>query len=99
MVAFCTERIKPKMLRDVKTEALLIFIRTTLEQFFSDIEEGKTCYILGNDKENVLLEKVLKQLLEKLQRYVVNSQYIRQLTFNAKKNVYARIWKNGWHSG
>ena len=31
-------RIKPKLLRDIKTEALLVFIRTTLEQNFYEIE-------------------------------------------------------------
>jgi hypothetical protein len=30
----CKNRIKPLLLRDVKTEALLVFVRTTLEDYF-----------------------------------------------------------------
>lgn len=37
----CKERIKPKLLKDVKIEALLVFSRTTLEDFFKQYEEGK----------------------------------------------------------
>jgi len=40
---YCTDRIKPKLLREQKTEALLVFIRTTLEQYFK---------IMGDDKIN-----------------------------------------------
>ena len=35
----CPNRIKPKLLREQKTEALLVFIRTTLEQSFKEIKE------------------------------------------------------------
>lgn len=31
----CKNRIKPLLLRDVKTEALLVFVRTTLEDYFN----------------------------------------------------------------
>ena len=34
----CKNRVKPKLLRDIKTEALLVFIRTTLEQSFQQID-------------------------------------------------------------
>ena len=34
----CTARIKPSLLRDVKTEALLVFVRTALERYFEQIE-------------------------------------------------------------
>ena len=37
---FCPQRIKPKLLREQKTEALLVFIRTTPEQYFKDIVEN-----------------------------------------------------------
>ena len=33
----CKNRVKPKLLREQKTEALLVFIRTTLEQYFKDL--------------------------------------------------------------
>ena len=36
----CSNRIKPKLLRDIKTEALLAFIRTTLEEYFKELDKG-----------------------------------------------------------
>ena len=59
----CQDRIKPQILRDVKTEALLVFIRTTLEQFFLDIKEEKTNYILGSTEDNDALALILNELL------------------------------------
>ena len=34
----CKNRIKPKLIRDVKTEALLVFARTALERFFAKMK-------------------------------------------------------------
>ncbi len=39
----CRNRVKPK-LRDIKTEALLVFVRTTLEDYFYQIEKG-SCFL------------------------------------------------------
>ena len=48
----CKNRVKPKLLRDVKTEALLVFIRTTLEQSFHQIDKVGYNFRLGNDEDN-----------------------------------------------
>ena len=79
-------RIKPKLLRDIKTEALLVFIRTTLEQNFYDIENmfGYS-FILGNDEDNKLIHIILKELLINLQSTVVSSIYLKNLIENAKE--------------
>ena len=44
-------RIKPKLLREQKTEALLVFIRTTLEQTFKDIENKYSNRVFLVDKD------------------------------------------------
>jgi hypothetical protein len=82
----CPHRIKPKLLREQKTEALLVFIRTTLEQFFAQIEEqGYQCAI-GNKADYEHIHSTLKNLLEHLQECVINSSYLRSLIANAHKN-------------
>jgi len=43
----CPNRIKPKLLREQKTEALLVFIRTTLEQSFEKIEKEEFYLEIG----------------------------------------------------
>lgn len=75
----CTKRIKPKLLREQKTEALLVFIRTTLEQYFKDLENGKTYISIGTEENLKYVNRVLKKLLTNLQVYIVNSTYLRSL--------------------
>jgi len=79
----CPNRIKPTQLREQKTEALLIFIRTTLEQYFKDIDNDKVHFKIGSDEDNKELEDTLRTLLTKLQDCVVNSSYIRSIIATA----------------
>ena len=58
----CKNSIKPKLLRDVKTEALLVFIRTTLEDYFNQIEKSGYYFQLGNVEDNQLVSSQLKEL-------------------------------------
>ncbi len=72
-------RIKPRLLREQKTEALLVFIRTTLEQI--DYQEN---YIeLGSLEDRNYIQKILQELLINLQKYVVNSSYLQYLVDNS----------------
>ena len=87
----CKNRIKPKLLRDIKTEALLVFIRTTLEQSFYQIDNIGYSFELGNDKDKELVYSSLKKLLEQLQDTVINSTYLRSLIENAHKNATLKI--------
>ena len=82
----CINRIKPKLLREQKTEALLVFIRTTLEQYFKDIESDKPYFKMGSDEDTMIIDKILKTLLDNLQNTVVNSSYLRGITTTAHKN-------------
>ncbi|MDD4329500.1 MAG: hypothetical protein PHD79_06050 [Aliarcobacter sp.] len=87
----CKNRVKPKLLRDVKTEALLVFIRTTLEQSFYQIDNIGYSFELGNDKDKELVYSSLKKLLEQLQDTVINSTYLRSLIENAHKNATLKL--------
>ena len=78
-MTICKNRIKPLLLRDVKTEALLVFIRTTLEDYFRQIENESYYFGLGSKEDNQFVYNELKKLLEKLQDTVINSSYLRSL--------------------
>ena len=87
----CKNRVKPKLLRDIKTEALLVFIRTTLEQSFYQIDNIGYNFRLGNDEDNDIVYSSLKELLEQLQDTVINSTYLRSLIENAHKNATLKV--------
>jgi hypothetical protein len=87
----CKNRVKPKLLRDVKTEALLVFIRTTLEECFRQIDTVGYNFRLGNDEDNEIVYSSLKKLLEQLQDTVINSTYLRSLIENSHKNNTLKI--------
>ena len=87
----CKNRVKPKLLRDIKTEALLVFIRTTLEQSFQQIDDVGYNFRLGNDEDNEVVYSSLKALLEQLQDTVINSTYLRSLIENAHKNATLKL--------
>ena len=82
----CQNRIKPKQLREQKTEALLVFIRTTLEQYFKDLDTKKIHFHMGSIEDNKAIDDTLKILLDNLQETVVNSTYLRSITATASKN-------------
>ena len=65
IIITCRNRVKPLLLRDIKTEALLVFIRTTLEDFFKQIEDSSSYFELGTKEDNqfvVIPEKLDKVL-------------------------------------
>ena len=65
-MTICKNRIKPLLLRDVKTEALLVFIRTTLEDYFKQIENSSYYFELGSkeisDGEYYTTKEVLENV-------------------------------------
>ena len=83
----CKNRVKPKLLRDIKTEALLVFIRTTLEQSFYQIDNNDYDFILNNDEDKKYTYTTLRRLLVLLQDTVINSTYLRSLIENSHKNL------------
>ena len=90
-MTICKNRSKPLLLRDIKTEALLVFIRTTLEDYFRQIENESNYFELGSKEDNQFVYNELKKLLEKLQDTVINSSYLRSLIENAPKHPSLKV--------
>ncbi len=82
----CSQRIKPKLLREQKTEALLVFIRTTLEQYFKELDDNKISVTIGTPENTLYINNILRKLLNNIQKCVVNSTYLRNLIINGEKN-------------
>lgn len=88
----CKNKIKPKLLRDIKTEALLVFIRTTLEQNFYDTKNTiGYSFILGNKEDNLYVHDILEKLFIQLKNSVVSSLYLKTLVENATRNPTVKI--------
>lgn len=83
----CKNRVKPKLLREVKTEALLVFIRTTLEDYLEKVRSNQIVFCIGSQEENTYINELLKELLYHLQECVVSSSYLRSLIANIHKNA------------
>lgn len=82
----CKNRIKPKLLREQKTEALLVFIRTTLEQSFEQIDKQGHQLQIGTDEDTKYIYGVLRDLNDKLKECVVNSSYLQSVIANSGKS-------------
>lgn len=82
----CKNRIKPKLLREQKTEALLVFIRTTLEQTFKLNETDNRNMEFGTKEDTEHIYTELDKLLKNLQECVVNSSYLQSLITSSGKN-------------
>jgi hypothetical protein len=88
----CKHRVKPKLLRDIKTEALLVFIRTILEQNFYETENAiGYSFILVSNEDNLFIHDNLKKLLLQLKNTVVSSLYLKTLVENANRNQTVNI--------
>lgn len=85
-LASCPNRVKPKLLREMKTEALLVFIRTTLEEYFIKLENEEIKSQIGNEEDIEFVSSSLRELLSNLQESVVSSTYLRSLIANMHKN-------------
>ena len=48
----CPNRIKPILLREQKTEALLVFVRTLVEQLFIKIQKENSVNLQGENIED-----------------------------------------------
>ena len=81
----CNNRIKPTLLRDVKTEALLVFARTALERYFKELDLSTKEGASENDEDASYVYKTLEKLLKQLQEHVVNVDYLIYITQSAKQ--------------
>lgn len=83
---YCENRIKPKLIRDVKTESILVFARTALERYFDRIDNKNSQLILKNEEDTSYVYNSLRELLKDLQKHVVNVDYLINLVQHSKKN-------------
>ena len=81
-------RIKPKLLREQKTEALLVFIRTTLEQTFNEIENKGSYTQIGSKEDTKYIYDILETLNNQLKECVVNSIYLQSIIANIDKSPF-----------
>ena len=81
----CINRIKPTLLRDIKTEALLVFARTALERFFAEID-ASDIKLTSADEETTYVYTTLKKFLVDLQECVVNADYLIDIAKNSNKS-------------
>lgn len=88
---YCTSRIKPSLLRDVKTEALLVFVRTALERYFTQLKEAGFRPVVGSDEDTEYIYTTLNYILQNLQKHVVNVDYILELTSKAHKEKFLEL--------
>jgi hypothetical protein len=84
--SYCTNRIKPSLLRDVKTEALLVFARTALERYFKELDQANVGTACETDEDTVYVYSTLKNLLLQLQGCVVNVDYLINLVQGSKRH-------------
>jgi len=87
---YCSDRIKPSMLRDVKTEALLVLVRTTLERYFAELDKVATQNVIETDEDAKYVYATLNKLLSKLQTHVVNVDYLLSLVKHASQRPHLR---------
>lgn len=87
----CTKRIKPTLLRDVKTEALLVFARTALERYFRELDEADIETVLGRNEEVGYVYSTLRKLLIQLQECVVNVDYLIALAQSANRHPALKV--------
>ncbi|WP_246153805.1 MULTISPECIES: hypothetical protein [Sulfurimonas] len=72
------------MLNSVKTEAILVFSRTALERYFTEVEENDFELKVGTKEETEYVYTTLRYLTAKLQEVVVNVDYLLNLVQSAK---------------
>ncbi len=91
----CKKRIIPTFGRDVKTEALLVFVRTALERGFKRVDDDDFEPKVGNDEDTKYVYNNLRRLNNKLNECVVNADYLLAVMQKAKENPsYKSIAKN-----
>ena len=70
-------QIKLKLLRDFKTDALLIYIKTVIEELLANIKKGSYKIDLGNDEFNLEIEENIKILNSHLSKTIINAYELK----------------------
>ena len=70
-------QIKIKLLRDIKTDALLIYIKTVIEELLLNIENESYKIDLGKTEFNGEIEKNIQQLNSNLSKSIINAYQLK----------------------
>ena len=73
----CKNRIKPKLLRDIKTDALLIYIKTVIEELLENIKNETYKIDLGYENFNKKIEENIIELNIKLDKTIINAYELK----------------------
>ncbi len=79
------EIIKVKLLRDIKTDALLIYIRSVLEEILAKIDKNEYTINLGYTEFNEEIKENILFLLSKLQQSVLNANELKSIIVTEQK--------------
>ncbi len=79
------EIIKVKLLRDIKTDALLIYIRSVLEEILAKIDKNEYTINLGYTEFNEEIKENIMFLLSKLQQSVLNANELKSIIVTEQK--------------
>lgn len=88
---YLKSRIKPKLLREQKTEALLLFIKTTLDSFFIETKEKNDFSYLGSKEDRIEINNTIKELHLNLNQTIVSIKDLKQLIDKAQYNNKYRL--------
>jgi len=70
-------QIKLKLLRDFKTDALLIYIKTVIEELLENIKKNNYKIDLGNNEFNLEIEENIKILNSHLSKTIINAYELK----------------------
>lgn len=70
-------QIKLKLLRDFKTDALLIYIKTVIEELLENIKNETYKIDLGNNEFNLEIEESIRTLNSHLSKTVINAYELK----------------------
>ena len=70
-------QIKLKLLRDFKTDALLIYIKTVIEELLANIKNNTYKIDLGNTEFNIEIEENIKILNSHLSKTIINAYELK----------------------
>ncbi len=73
------DKIKVKLLREIKTDALLIYIRSVLEELLAKIEKNEYSINLGYDEFNEEIKNNVLFLLSNLQKSILNANELKKI--------------------
>ncbi len=90
-----TPKICIKLLRDIKTDALLIYIKTVLEELLQNIKNEKYKIDLGCEEFNKEIEQNIIKLNEELSHTIINAYELKSfMAFQQTKQKNQKLLPN-----